>query len=56
MRERVLGETSGHGTTGVAIVLGRGMRLWDDLRELERDYSVTSEVAESGVIHFAFAR
>lgn len=38
------------------IVLGRGVRLWDDLRELERDYSVTSEVAESGVIHVTFAR
>ncbi|MCU1596984.1 MAG: hypothetical protein QOK08_754 [Actinomycetota bacterium] len=37
------------------IVLGRGRRLWDDLRELER-YDVTSEVAESGVIHVTFAR
>ncbi|MFF1878940.1 dihydrofolate reductase family protein [Leifsonia sp. NPDC058230] len=38
------------------IVLGRGQRLWDDLRELDRDYTVTSEVAESGVIHVTFAR
>jgi dihydrofolate reductase len=38
------------------IVLGRGVRLWDDLTELERDYAVTSEVAESGVIHVTFAR
>lgn len=38
------------------IVLGRGVRLWDDLRGLERDYTVTSEVAESGVIHVTFAR
>jgi dihydrofolate reductase len=38
------------------IVLGRGVRLWDDLRELERDYAVTSEVAESGVIHVTFRR
>jgi dihydrofolate reductase len=38
------------------IVLGRGVRLWDALRELERDYTVTSEVAESGVIHVTFAR
>ncbi|CAN5243401.1 dihydrofolate reductase family protein [soil metagenome] len=38
------------------IVLGRGVRLWDDLRELERDYTVTSEVAESGVIHVTFER
>ncbi|MBX3093144.1 MAG: dihydrofolate reductase family protein [Cryobacterium sp.] len=38
------------------IVLGRGARLWDDLRELEREYAVTSEVAESGVVHVTFAR
>jgi dihydrofolate reductase len=38
------------------IVLGRGVRLWDDLHALERDYIVTSEVAESGVIHVTFAR
>ncbi len=38
------------------IVLGRGVRLWDDLRTFERDYTVTCEVAESGVIHVTFAR
>ena len=38
------------------IVLGRGTRLWDDLRDLDREYTVTSEVAESGVIHVTFAR
>jgi dihydrofolate reductase len=38
------------------IVLARGVRLWDELRELERDYSVTSEVAESGVVHVTFER
>lgn len=38
------------------IILERGVRLWDDLRGLERDYAVTSEVAESGVIHVTFAR
>jgi dihydrofolate reductase len=38
------------------IVLGRGVRLWDDLLELERDYVVRSEVAESGVIHVTFTR
>ena len=38
------------------IVLGRGVRLWDDLWELDRGYTVTSEVAESGVIHVTFAR
>lgn len=38
------------------VVLGRGTRLWDDLRALEREYAVTSEVAESGVIHVTFTR
>lgn len=38
------------------IVLGRGVRLWDDLHALERDYTVTSEVAECGVIHVSFER
>ena len=38
------------------VVLARGVRLWDALRELERDYSVTSETAESGVIHVTFER
>ncbi|MBB6405424.1 dihydrofolate reductase family protein [Arthrobacter sp. AZCC_0090] len=38
------------------ILLGRGNRLWDDLRELESDYTVSSEVAESGIIHVTFQR
>ena len=38
------------------IVLGRGTRLWDDLRDFDSDYTVTSEVAEGGVIHVTFAR
>jgi dihydrofolate reductase len=38
------------------IILGRGERLWDELHELESDYSVTSEVAESGVVHVTFTR
>jgi dihydrofolate reductase len=38
------------------IVLGRGVRLWDELLQLERDYTVSSEIAESGVIHVTFAR
>lgn len=38
------------------IVLGRGVRLWDDLRQFENDYTVASEVAESGVIHVTFSR
>ncbi|MGA7205990.1 MAG: dihydrofolate reductase family protein [Specibacter sp.] len=38
------------------ILLGRGIRLWDDLRELESGCVVTSEVAESGIIHVTFQR
>lgn len=38
------------------ILLGRGIRLWDDLRGLEADYTVTSETAESGTIHLTFQR
>ena len=38
------------------IVLGRGVRLWDDLRGLESDYEITTETAESGTIHVTFSR
>lgn len=38
------------------ILLGKGQRLWDDLRHLEEAYTVSSEVAESGVIHVTFRR
>ena len=38
------------------IVLGRGARLWDDLRMLDSDFTVTSETAESGTIHVTFRR
>ena len=38
------------------IVLGRGIRLWDDLRGLEAGYTVKSETAESGTIHLTFSR
>ncbi|GAA3216253.1 dihydrofolate reductase family protein [Microbacterium terregens] len=42
---------------GIApIVLGRGNRVWDDLRGLELTHTVTSEVAESGTIHVTFRR
>ncbi len=42
---------------GIApILLGRGERLWEDLRELEQGYKVTSEVAPSGTIHVTFTR
>ncbi|QKJ87122.1 Deaminase [Paramixta manurensis] len=38
------------------ILLGGGVRLWDDLRGLEAGYKVTSETAESGTIHITFQR
>ncbi|HEY8590837.1 MAG TPA: dihydrofolate reductase family protein [Naasia sp.] len=38
------------------IVLGAGVRLWDDLQDLDLTYAVSSEVAESGVIHVTFTR
>jgi dihydrofolate reductase len=38
------------------ILLGRGNRVWDDLRGLEHTHKVTSEVAESGTIHVTFTR
>ncbi|MFI6346449.1 dihydrofolate reductase family protein [Streptomyces sp. NPDC050560] len=42
---------------GIApVLLGRGIRLWDDLRGLESDYRVTAEVAESGTTHLTFSR
>ncbi|MFE6997293.1 dihydrofolate reductase family protein [Microbacterium sp. NPDC057659] len=42
---------------GIApILLGRGANLWQDLRGLEDSCEVTSEVAESGVIHVTFRR
>ena len=38
------------------ILLGRGIRLWDDLRGFEDGYSVTSEIASSGTTHLTFSR
>jgi len=38
------------------LILGDGVRLWDDLRGLEKSYSVSSEAAESGVVHITFRR
>lgn len=38
------------------ILLGRGIRIWDDLRGLESGYEVTTETAESGVVHVTFRR
>jgi dihydrofolate reductase len=38
------------------MLIGSGIRLWDDLRQLEEGYSVRSEVAESGIVHVTFTR
>jgi len=38
------------------ILLGRGIRLWDDLRGLEAGYMVKAETAESGIVHIIFQR
>jgi len=40
----------------VPILLGHGIRLWDDLRGFEHGYSVTSVVASSGTTHLIFSR
>ena len=40
----------------VPILLGRGIRLWDGLRELESGYEVQSEAAPSGTVHVTFRR
>nr|WP_260838027.1 dihydrofolate reductase family protein [Microbacterium sp. SLBN-146] len=42
---------------GIApIVLGRGNRVWDDLRGLEQTHTMSTVVAESGTIHVTFSR
>lgn len=38
------------------ILLGRGIRLWDDLRGFESGYTVEAETAPSGTIHLTFRR
>lgn len=38
------------------ILLGRGIRLWDDLRGLENGYRATSVAAPSGTTHLTFTR
>ncbi|MGV9574972.1 dihydrofolate reductase family protein [Streptomyces nigra] len=40
----------------VPIVLGRGVRLWDGLEGLERDYAVDTVTTSSGVTHLTFER
>lgn len=38
------------------VILGRGVRLWDGLEGVERDFDVTSTSTPSGVTHFDFVR
>jgi dihydrofolate reductase len=40
----------------VPILLGRGVRLWDGLEGLEKDYEVESVSSPSGVTHVTFTR
>ena len=40
----------------VPILLGRGVRLWDGLEGLEKDYEVEATSSPSGVTHVAFTR
>jgi dihydrofolate reductase len=40
----------------VPIVLGRGVRLWDGLEGMERDYQVEAVSSPSGVTHVTFTR
>jgi len=37
-------------------LLGRGVRLWDDLRGLKDGYRVATEAASSGTAHVTFSR
>ena len=38
------------------ILLGRGVRLWDGLEGLEKDYEIESVSSPSGVTHLMFTR
>jgi dihydrofolate reductase len=40
----------------VPIVLGRGVRLWDGLEGLEKDYEIEAVSSPSGVTHLTFTR
>lgn len=40
----------------VPILLGRGVRLWDGLEGIERDYVVETVASPSGVVHLTFTR
>jgi hypothetical protein len=42
------------GVVLIPILLGRGVRLWDGLEGLEKDYQVEATCSPSGVTHVTF--
>ncbi|MET9505782.1 dihydrofolate reductase family protein [Streptomyces sp. NPDC006622] len=40
----------------VPVLLGRGVRLWDGLENLEKDYEIEAASSPSGVTHVTFSR
>jgi dihydrofolate reductase len=40
----------------VPILLGRGVRLWDGLEGLEKDYAIEATSSPGGVTHVTFTR
>ncbi len=40
----------------VQILLGRGVRLWEGLEGVEKDYKVEDTSSPSGVTHLTFTR
>jgi dihydrofolate reductase len=40
----------------VPILLGRGVRLWDGLEGIEKDYAIEAIASPSGVTHLTFTR
>jgi dihydrofolate reductase len=40
----------------VPIVLGRGVRLWEGLEDLEKDFDLEAVASPSGVTHLTFTR
>ena len=45
-----------HAHVVVPILLGRGVRLWDGLEGLEKDYEIEATSSPSGVTHVTFTR
>ena len=40
----------------VPVVLGRGVRIWDGLEDLQEDFDVEAVSSPSGVTHLTFTR